>query len=97
MLYPTLALLPPPIGWFDGGGGPEADFDRQKRFTPFTSMYNLTGQPAISLPMHQSREGLPIGMMLAGRPGGEAPLLSLAASLEAAVPWAGRHPAIWAE
>jgi amidase len=58
-------------------------------------MYNTTGQPAISLPLYQSSEGLPIGLMLAGRPGGEGPLLALAAQLEQARPWADRHPDIW--
>jgi amidase len=95
VLTPTLALLPRPIGWFTADGDPAADFERQKRFTPFTAIYNTTGQPAISLPLYQSSEGLPIGIMLVGRPAGEAALLSLAAQLEAAAPWHERHPAIW--
>ncbi len=96
VLVPTLAQLPQPVGYFVGtDGDPAADFERQKRFTPFTAMYNTTGQPAISLPLYQSREGLPIGMMLVGRPRGEAALLSLAAQLEAALPWTERHPPIW--
>jgi amidase len=56
---------------------------------------NATGQPAISLPLYQSREGMPIGMMLIGRPADEATLLTLAAQLEAAAPWRERRPAIW--
>jgi amidase len=95
VLVPTLAMLPRPVGWFTDGGDPAEDFERQKRFTPYTAIYNTTGQPAISLPLYQSVEGLPIGMMLVGRPAGEAPLLSLAAQLEAALPWHDRHPAIW--
>jgi amidase len=96
VLVPTLAQLPQPVGYFIGDDGdPAADFERQKRFTPFTAMYNLTGQPAISLPLYQSAEGLPIGIMLVGRPRGEAPLLSLAAQLEAALPWTDRHPPVW--
>jgi amidase len=95
VLVPSLALLPRPIGWFTDGGDPATDFERQKRFTPFTALYNTTGQPAISLPLYQSDEGLPIGMMLVGRLGGEAALLSLAAQVEAALPWHDRHPAIW--
>jgi amidase len=80
VLTPTLALLPRPVGWFVGqDDDPAADFERQKAFTPYTAIYNTTGQPAISLPLYTSDEGLPIGMMLIGRPGGEAPLLSLAA------------------
>ncbi|MBV9593008.1 MAG: amidase [Actinobacteria bacterium] len=95
VLYPTVAQLPRPIGWFDSDGDPAADFERQKRFTPFTAMYNMTGQPAISLPLFQSSEGLPIGIMLVGRPAGEAALLSLAAQLESAAPWRDRRPPIW--
>jgi amidase len=98
VLTPTVAMLPRPVGWFIGDDSdPAADFERQKRFTPYTAMYNTTGQPAISLPLYQSAEGLPIGMMLVGRPGGEAPLLALAAQVERALPWADRRPAIWSE
>ncbi|MDT4908012.1 MAG: amidase [Pseudonocardiales bacterium] len=98
VLTPTVAMLPRPIGWFTGDDGdPAADFERQKQFTPYTAMYNTTGQPAISLPLYQSAEGLPIGMMLVGRPGGEAPLLALAAQLERTLPWLDRRPAIWSE
>jgi amidase len=96
LLTPTLAQLPRPIGWFDGDGDPAADFERQKRFTPFTSLFNVTGQPAISVPLYESVEGLPIGIMLAGRPRGEAVLFALAAQLEAALPWAARRPPVWA-
>jgi amidase len=101
VLTPTVAMLPRPIGWFvgdaedPGTGDPAADFERQKQFTPYTAMYNMTGQPAISLPLYQSVEGLPIGVMLIGRPGGEAALLALAAQVEAALPWRDRHPEIW--
>ena len=96
VLVPSLAMLPRPVGWFTHDGDPAADFERQKRFTPYTAIYNTTGQPAISLPLYQSEDGLPIGMMLVGRPAGDAALLALAAQLEAALPWHDRHPAIWA-
>jgi amidase len=90
-------MLPQPTAWFVGDDNdPAADFERQKRFTPYTAMYNATGQPAISLPLFESHEGLPIGMMLVGRPAGEPMLLALAAQLEAALPWAARRPPIWA-
>ncbi len=99
VLTPSVAMLPRPIGWFTGAPDeevdPAADFERQKQFTPYTAMYNMTGQPAISLPLYWSEEGLPIGMMLVGRPGGEAALLSLAAQVEAALPWHARRPEIW--
>jgi amidase len=98
VLTPTVAMLPRPIGWFIGDDGDSAaDFERQKQFTPYTAMYNTTGQPAISLPLYQSAEGLPIGVMLVGRPRGEAPLLALAAQLERTLPWLDRRPAIWSE
>jgi amidase len=96
VLTPSVAMLPRPIGWFGEQGDPAADFERQKQFTPYTAMYNMTGQPAISLPLYMSDVGLPIGIMLVGRPAGEAALLSLAAQLEAALPWRERHPEIWA-
>lgn len=97
VLAPTLARLPVPIGWFlapDGDGA--ADFHRQERFTPFTAIYNCTGQPAISLPLHWTAEGLPVGVMLAGRPAGEGPLLALAAQVEHASPSHDRRPPVWA-
>ena len=95
VLTPTLAMLPQPVGWFDADGDPAADFERQKRFTPFTAIYNMTGQPAISVPLFESADGQPIGVMLAGRPAAEATLLCLAAQLEAARPWRDRRPGIW--
>jgi amidase len=95
VLVPSVAMLPRSVGWFTQDGDPAADFERQKRFTPFTAIYNTTGQPAISLPMYQSREGLPIGMMLVGRPGADAALLALAAQVESALPWHDRRPEIW--
>jgi amidase len=95
VLTPTLAMLPRPVGWFDADGDPAADFERQKQFTPYTAIYNVTGQPAISLPLYLSQDGLPAGVMLVGRPAGDAPLLSLAAQLEQAMPWRERKPPIW--
>jgi amidase len=94
ILSPTVALPPRPVGWFDEVD-PAENFTRQTVFTPWTALYNLSGQPAVSVPLHWSAEGLPIGIMLAGRMGGEATLISLSAQLEAARPWAGKHPAIW--
>jgi len=95
VLTPTLASPPVPVGHFTAGAEPAEDFERQKRFTPFTAPYNMTGQPAVSLPLHWTADGLPIGVMLVGRPAGEAGLLALAAQLEAARPWRDRHPPIW--
>jgi len=94
MLSPTLALPPVPVGYFDEVE-PAENFERQKRFTPYTALYNLSGQPAVSLPLHWNDAGLPIGVMLAGRMGDEATLISLSAQIEAARPWKDRHPPIW--
>jgi amidase len=87
LMCPTVAMLPRPVGWFTRDDGPEADFERQKQYTPYTAMFNLTGQPAVSLPLYRSADGLPIGIMLVGRPAAEALLVSLAAQLEQALPW----------
>jgi amidase len=95
VLSPTLAAPPVPVGWFTETGDPADDFDRQVHFTPFTAVYNVTGQPAVSLPLHWTEGNLPIGVMLAGRPAGEATLVSLAAQLEDAVPWGTRTPPTW--
>ncbi|HWJ66660.1 MAG TPA: amidase [Nocardioides sp.] len=95
VLTPTLATLPLPVGAIRDDADPAGDFEAQKRFTPFTSAWNVTGMPAISLPLHQSADGLPIGVMLAARPAEEELLLSLAAQVEAAAPWRDRRPPLW--
>jgi amidase len=95
VLTPTLAMPPVAVGALRDDADPARDFDNQKRFTPFTSVANLTGQPAITLPLGTTTAGLPIGVMLAGRPAGEAALLALAGQLEAARPWIDRHPECW--
>lgn len=69
-------------------------FDRASRFTPWTPIYNLTGQPAITLPAGFGSDGLPLSIQLVGRLGAEATLYSLAAQLEQARPWADRRPPI---
>jgi amidase len=96
LLSPTLALPPRPVGWFDEVE-PAENFIRQTIFTPWTAAYNLSGQPAVSVPLHWTDEGLPIGVMLAGRIGEEGTLISLSAQLEAARPWRDKHPAIWGQ
>jgi Asp-tRNA(Asn)/Glu-tRNA(Gln) amidotransferase A subunit family amidase len=96
ILHPTLAQPPRPIGWFHDEE-PAENFRRQELFTPFTAVYNVSGQPAANVPLYWNDEGLPIGVMLAGRLGGEGTLISLSAQLEEARPWAGRTPPIWDE
>jgi len=95
VLTPTLAQPPALVGGLRDDDDPAADFEAQKRFTPFTAPYNLTGQPAITLPLHWTEDSLPIGVQLVGRQGGEATLIALAAQLEAARPWRQRTPACW--
>ncbi len=95
VLTPTLADVPLLLGALRNDEDPAADFDAQGRFTPYTSVWNMTGMPAISLPLAQSATGLPIGMMLAARPAEEALLLGLAAQVESAQPWLERHPPGW--
>ncbi|MGE5636424.1 MAG: amidase [Nocardioidaceae bacterium] len=93
VLLPALAEPPVPIGAIDGcAERPWEDFSRSGRFTPFTSIFNVTGQPAISLPLFEQEGGLPLAVQLAGPPAGEELLLSLAAQLEAARPWHARRP-----
>lgn len=93
VLTPTLAQLPAPVGALRNDADPAADFEAQSHFSPFTAVYNATGQPAISLPLYRTAGGLPVGVQLVGRPAGEAALLRLAAQLEGAAPWRELHPA----
>lgn len=95
VLTPTLATPPLPVGAIRDDADPAADFEAQKRFTPWTSAWNVTGMPAISLPLHWTADGLPVGVMLAARPAEEETLLSLAAQVEAAAPWRDRRPPGW--
>ena len=96
VVTPTLALPPVPIGWTweETGGDPQLAFARQPLFTPFTAISNVTGQPAMSLPLHWSDDVLPIGVQFIGRLFEEATLVRLAAQLEQARPWADRRPPI---
>ena len=94
LLTPTLALPPVPIGWAAEADDPWEQYERAARFTPFTPVFNVTGQPAASLPLHWSEDGLPIGVQLVGPPAGEELLLRVCAQLEAAQPWAGSRPPV---
>ena len=96
LLTPTLALPPLEIGALRPAEGepPIQMLMNSALFVPFTPVWNVTGQPAISLPLHQSEEGLPIGVQLVGPPAGEELLISLSAQLEQARPWADRRPAL---
>ena len=94
VLTPALAMTPRRLGWFDQEDG-ERNFEQQVQYTPFTSMINVTGLPAIVLPVAQTADGLPMGVQLIGRPGGERTLLSLAAQLERRIRWSHRRPPTW--
>ncbi|MEJ3403451.1 amidase [Rathayibacter sp. YIM 133350] len=94
VLTPALAMTPRPIGWYDAEDG-DRNFAQQVQYTPFTSMINVAGLPAIVLPVHETASGLPMGVQLIGRPGGEATLLALGAQLERRIRWQHRHPATW--
>jgi amidase len=95
LLTPALAERPLPLGTLDTSAPePMATFTRSGLFTPFTPVFNATGQPGISVPLFEGEDGLPLGVQLVGRPAGEGPLLALAAQLEAARPWAERRPTV---
>jgi amidase len=89
-LTPALAQRPLPIGHLAAAPDPMA---AAINFTPFTPLWNVTGQPAISIPLFHGDDGLPLGVQLIGPPLGEGLLLSLATQLEEAHPWAARRPA----
>jgi amidase len=94
LLTPTLAQPPLEIGALRPGEGepPMQMLANAAAFVPFTPAWNVTGQPAVSLPLHHSPDGLPIGVQLVGPPAGEELLISLSAQLEEAAPWADRRP-----
>lgn len=93
LVTPTLAEPPPPIAEFvDVPGDPSAPMRRAGRWVGFTPAFNMSGQPAISLPLHWNAAGLPIGVQLVAAYGRENVLVRVAAQLEAAHPWADRHP-----
>ena len=81
VLTPALALTPPPVGWYDAADG-ERNFAQQVQVTPFTSFVNVAGLPAITVPVDETEHGVPMGVQLIGRPGGEAMLFASAAQLE---------------
>jgi amidase len=93
VLTPALAEAPVKHGVVDPrSSDPLADFQRSSRFTPFLAGMNISGSPAISLPLyHRDDLDLPVGVQLVGQPAGEGELLALAAQLEAALPWGDRR------
>ena len=97
LVTPTIPELPPPLGQFSSTpDNPLAPLFRSAQIVPFTAPFNVTGQPAASVPLHWSPEGLPVGVQLVGRFGQEWQLLSLCAQLEEAQPWIQRRPPVCA-
>ncbi|HVG61448.1 MAG TPA: amidase [Hyalangium sp.] len=95
-LLPTLAEPPVPLGTFDAPPDePMMSLFRAAAFTPFCPLANITGNPAMSVPLHWSAGGLPVGVQLIGRFGDEATLFRLAGQLESARPWAHRRPPLF--
>jgi amidase len=95
IVTPSLARRPLAIGELHGRGPePWEHYRRSGSFTPYSGIVNITGLPAVSLPLYHGDDGLPTGVQLIGRPVSEAVLLSLAVQLEAALPWADRRPAL---
>jgi len=93
VLTPALAQRPVRHGEIDPcGEEPALEFIRSGEFTPYTALFNVTGQPAISVPLFHGDDGLPLAVQLVGPPAGEALLLQLAGQLEQAHPWADRAP-----
>jgi amidase len=91
VLTPALALRPVRIGEIHGRGpDPWGNYRRSGYFTPYTAVVNVTGQPAISLPLYQGEDGLPTAVQLIGPPAREDILLGLASELEGALPWRDR-------
>ena len=95
IINPTLGKPPSPLGVLSLSPKDMKTFTKEiTEFSPFTSIYNVTGQPSMSAPLHWTPDGLPVGVMFSARFGDEATLFRLAAQLEKARPWAERRPKI---
>ena len=93
LLTPTLGQPPPRLATLDSVAGDHGDATvRTTELVPFTTHFNVSGQPAINLPLYWNEAGLPIGIQLVAAYGREDVLLRVASQLEAAHPWAGRRP-----
>ena len=95
-LTPTLTQLPRPVGYYDMS---MTDLDAYNALWTdgvFTFPFNMSGQPAMSIPLGMSKGGVPIGVQAVGRYGDEATLLAMASVLEQEMPWKQRHPPIFA-
>jgi amidase len=95
LVTPTLGSPPPELGWFTADG-PQSEGRRIASFIPYTAQFNMTGQPAISLPLHWTPGGLPVGVQLVAGYGREDVLIQVASQLEQAAPWSERRPQVHA-
>ncbi len=96
LLTPTLGEPPPELGVLNTPDEPFVGYGKAAAFTPFTPACNQNGQPAISLPIAQGADGMPVGVHLVADYGREDVLLQVAAQLEAAAPWADRRAVVHA-
>jgi amidase len=95
LITPALAQRPLPLGSLDTAAPePLETFRQSGYFTPFTPIFNASGQPAVAVPLFDGDDGLPLGVQLVGRPAGEGPLLALAAALERAAPPRAQRPLV---
>jgi amidase len=95
IINPTLGKPPVPLGLLSLSPKDMRTFTKEiAEFSPFTSVYNVTGQPSMSMPLHWTPDGLPVGVMFSARFGDEAALFRLASQLEKAKPWVERRPKI---
>jgi amidase len=95
LLTPTVGAPAPRLGWFTADGA-EHEGHRIVSFIPYTAQFNMTGQPAISLPLYQTPDGLPVGVQLVAGYGREDLLIRVASQLEQAAPWRDRRPQVHA-
>ncbi len=95
LVTPTVGAPPPELGWFTAAG-PRQEGQRIVSFIPYTAQFNMTGQPAVTLPLHWTPAGLPAGVQLVAAYGREDMLIRVASQLEQAAPWSDRHPPVHA-
>jgi amidase len=96
LVTPTMTCLPPPVGaWRTGNDDPLKALHNSYPMAVFSSLFNVTGQPAISVPIHHDDvSGLPVGVQIVAAPWREDLLLQVSRSLELAHPWTARRPAV---
>jgi amidase len=94
LLTPTTPFPAPRHGYYLEAGDPWTDGSRQFEAITFTVLFNITGQPGVSVPTYWTADGVPVGIQLIGRPADEATLLQLSRQLEGERPWAHRRPPI---